>query len=229
MKELEIYPDEALIKSLVDDEIFPPKDSRAQFYADPETLKHGSGYYTFMNALPMPAEMWVENCQPCRRAMKHIMLNTNAKVEAIPGTDLGMSATMTFWTANYLKYRQDPKSIVINPAGDFWFCEGCAKIWTSTLGFWCCVSINGETSLSIDRLKLTEDKLREQRVQAINNVVIDPGIKPSEDSTKCSNCHVWRTVEPYESYPGDGLNRTHHVCPKCHGGEIYDPKPLGGN
>lgn len=222
MNEL-LTEDEKLLQRILSDQSGLPA-SQPQFYADAETLKHSSGYYTFMNALQEKSELWMENCQPCQRSMKRMMLKPDTRIEAIPESDIGMSPTESYWTNSYRQYRNDPKSLNLNPSGEFWFCDGCGGVWTSCLGFWFKVKVNGEERLYIDRIKLTQDKLREvQHQQNQEPVVIDPGIKPSEDSTCCPNCHVWRTVEPYKSMPEDDLNRTHHVCPKCRCGEIYNP------
>ena len=172
-----------------------------KFYADAETLKEGSGYYTFMNFLPANSDMWVENCNDCRVAMLKIMLTSETDVETL---------------SNKTK---------VNPSSIFWFCSSCGRVVTAIGAYWEKVSINGKEFLSTDRIKVTENKLRGDQAMAANNPV-DPGLKPSPDSTECPNCHSWRTVEPYKSDEDDTFGRFHHICPKCKTGEIYNPKQI---
>lgn len=195
-----------------------------QFYADAETLKEGSGYYTFMNSLPADPNLWVENCHNCQRAMSPIMLTPGTPIEGIQGSEIGLPSNTAYWSDAYCNFLEDPSLLPINPASSFWFCKGCCGVWTSAPGFWLKVKLNGEEQLSIERIKMTEDHLKVQALEALD-IPIDPGVKPSPDSTPCPNCHRWRNVSPYQSSPDDMLGRFHHICPHCGTGEIYDPKP----
>jgi hypothetical protein len=184
-----------------------------QFYADEETLKAGSGYYTFMNFLPADPNLWVENCPNCQKAMTRIMLTPGTEIEGIQGTAIGLPQFQT---------QRSIALLSINPASEFWVCSGCCSVWTSAPGFWLKVKLNGEALLSIERIKMTEEHLKVEAIAALD-IPIDPGTKPSPDSTKCPYCHVWRNVSPYQSSPEDMMGRSHHICPRCHTGEIYDP------
>lgn len=186
------------------------EEKKIEFYADAETLKQSSGYYTFMNHLPLNPNMWVENCNPCKKAMLKIMLTPNAKVQGIPGTEL--------WEGLSPSYIKD---IRFNSSGDFWFCPNCKGIWSSYPGFWLRVTVNDEEFLDIARVKMTEENLQVEAAAAANTPV-SLGEKPTPDSTECPHCHVWRNVEPYFSTPEDTQGRMQHVCPKCHTADIKE-------
>jgi len=174
----------------------PDVQETSKFYADAETLKEDSGYYTFMNSLPVNPDLWIENCEVCHIAMTRMMIAEGTKTV----TNRGQA---------------------INPHSEFWFCKSCCYLWTAALGYWSRVIVDGQAKLDCEKIKTTEIKLREEQAMEVE---IDPGEKPSPDSTKCSNCKVWRKVVPYKSDESDMLNRTHHICTKCGTGEIVDSK-----
>lgn len=195
------------------------ESNASKFYASPEILKENSGY-EFMNSLPVDTKTWVENCHPCQCAMSKIVIQHGTKLEGIIGTEVGIVADKRYWPAVYKNWLQNP---TISSHGEFWVCPSCCGLWTNVGGFWAKVRVEGQESLSMDRLRETESLLRGAQIMAANELP-DPGVKSSPDSTKCPHCLVWRDVRPYEAIKGESTGQTIHVCPKCATGDIIEPK-----
>ena len=215
-----------------DNPVLPPDDGTNQsnepnkFYAEAEVLKQASGYYTFMNFLPLNPNTWVENCHPCQRPMHALMFQPGTKLRAL------ISTAIDSYAANQTlvkKLRDDPSAL--NPSAEFYMCPTCqdGNVWTKQLGFWVKVEVEGEKQLVMDKIKGTESKLLEAKVMELN-ALPDPGTPPSPDSTICPHCHVYRTVSKWEPVPGEDSGKNIHTCPKCNTGDIVDrPISTEGN
>ena len=115
------------------------EEVKPKFYADAETLKHTSGYYTFMNSMPVSQDSWVENCQDCRKAMHRIMLTPDTKVECM--------------------------NVRLNPSQDCWVCTSCGYARMVFQGEWRKIRINNEDKLSIERIKLPPQPIISQDIK----------------------------------------------------------------
>lgn len=162
------------------------------------------GKYETLSLLPAGSGAWIENCRHCHIPMKTIIIQTGTKLEGIPGQQSGIPDDEKYHPVGLKAWLENP---VIQPGGQFWYCDKCESVWVIALGFWTKVRVNGEDKVYANRFPEEVKKVVEEQ--------IDPGPKLSPDATMCPECHVWRMVKPYE-------DRTIHVCPKCRTGQIMD-------
>jgi hypothetical protein len=191
-----------------------PKENeveKSSFYADPETLSQGPGSNDFLNSIPIK-DKWVENCADCKVPMKFVTLPIRSLPVGIVDSVRGVCPELKNIYKAYLEWVKDP---IISVASEFWYCFQCKSVWTITSAFWTKVMVWGEKTVE-------PEKVKEVQVNpaTLVEVVIDPGVKLSEDSTLCPNCHVWREVKPYDGTIRQGETYVQHVCPKCHAVDI---------